>query len=82
MTITVIARDSHCNLLGIAQASNPLSVGGRCPFIRSNLGAICAQAFTDPGLGAIGLDLLAKGYSPDEVLRELRTTLMLTRRLP
>src|SRR3954470_1260581 len=72
MTFTVIAREAKTGLLGIAQSTNPLSVGGRCPFIRANVGAVCTQAFTDPGLGPLGLELLSLGYSPEKVLKELR----------
>lgn len=71
MTLSVVARDAERGLLGIAQSTNPLSVGGRCPFIRANVGAVCTQAFTDPGLGPLGIELLSLGYSPAKVLREL-----------
>ena len=72
MTLSVVARDAERGLLGIAQSTNPLSVGGRCPFIRANVGAVCTQAFTDPGLGPLGIELLTLGYSPEKVLKELR----------
>jgi uncharacterized Ntn-hydrolase superfamily protein len=71
VTFTVVARDLDTGLLGIAQATNPLSVGARCPFIRAGLGAVSTQAYTDPGLGPRALDLLAMGSSPVEVLAEL-----------
>ena len=72
MTLSVVARDPEKGLLGIAQSTNPVSVGGRCPFIRANVGAVCTQAFTDPGLGPLGIELLTLGYSPEKVLKELR----------
>ena len=71
MTFTVVARDPDKGLLGIAQSTSPLSVGARCPFIRSHLAAVATQAFTDPGLGPLALELLALGYSPEKVLKEL-----------
>ena len=71
MTFCVIAREPTTGLLGLCQATNPLSVGGRCPFIRSNVGAVSTQAYTDPGLGPLAIELLTLGYSPDNVLREL-----------
>ncbi|MBS0338857.1 MAG: DUF1028 domain-containing protein, partial [Proteobacteria bacterium] len=71
MTFTVVARDSKSGLLGIAQSTNPLSVGGRCPFIRANVGAVSTQAYTDPGLGPLAIELLALGHSPEKVLKEL-----------
>lgn len=72
MTFTVVARDPEKGLLGVAQSTNPLSVGGRCPFIRANVGAVSTQAFTDPGLGPLAIELLTLGYSPEKVLKELR----------
>jgi uncharacterized Ntn-hydrolase superfamily protein len=72
MTFCVIARDPKLGLLGLAQATNPLSVGGRCPFIRANVGAVSTQAYTDPGLGPLAIELLTLGYSPEKVLHELR----------
>ena len=51
MTFTIVARDGASGLLGIAQSTNPLSVGARCPFIRAHVGAVSTQAYTHPGLG-------------------------------
>ena len=74
MTFTVVARDAKTGLLGIAQSTNPMSVGGRCPFIRANVGAVSTQAYTDPGLGPLAIELLALGHSPEKVLKELGET--------
>jgi uncharacterized Ntn-hydrolase superfamily protein len=72
MTFTVVAREPKSGLLGIAQSTNPMSVGGRCPFIRANVGAVATQAYTDPGLGPLALELLTLGHAPEKVLKELR----------
>jgi uncharacterized Ntn-hydrolase superfamily protein len=74
MTFTVIARDAASGALGIAQSTNPLSVGGRCPFIRANVAAVSTQAYTDPGLGPLAIDLLTMGHAPHKVLKELGET--------
>lgn len=71
MTFTIVARDKQTGLLGIAQSTNPLSVGARCPFIRANVGAVSTQAYTDPGLGPLAIELLSLGYSPEKVIAEL-----------
>ena len=71
MTLTVVARDPQTGMLGIAQATNPITVGSRCPFIRANVGAVSSQAYTDPGLGPLAVELLALGYAPEKVMREL-----------
>jgi uncharacterized Ntn-hydrolase superfamily protein len=74
MTFTVVARDPKHKLLGIAQSTNPLSVGGRCPFIRANVGAVSTQAATDPGLGPLAIELLALGHHPRKVIEDLAAT--------
>lgn len=71
MTFTIVARDEASGLLGIAQATNPLSVGARCPFIRANVGAVSTQAYTDPGLGPLAIELLTLGHAPAKVLAEI-----------
>lgn len=71
MTFTIVARDKQSGLLGIAQSTNPLSVGARCPFIRANVGAVSTQAYTDPGLGPLAIELLTLGHSPEKVLQEV-----------
>lgn len=72
MTITIVARDAKEGLLGIAQATGPLSVGGKCPFIRANVGAVSTQAYTNSALGPLAIELLSRGHSPEKVLKELR----------
>ncbi len=74
MTFTVVARDPATGMLGIAQSTNPIAVGSRCPFIRSNVGAVSTQAYTDPGLGPLAIELLALGYSPQKVIDELASS--------
>ena len=74
MTFTIVARDAKNGLLGIAQSTNPMSVGGRCPFIRANVGAVSTQAYTDPGLGPLAIEHLALGHSPEKVIKELSET--------
>ncbi len=72
MTFTVVARDPQTGYLGIAQSTNPITVGSRCPFIRANVGAVSTQAYTDPGLGPLAVELLALGHSPQKVIEELK----------
>ena len=71
LTLTIVAREAESGLLGIAQATNPLSVGARCPFFRPGVGAVSTQAYTDPGLGPRALELLAGGSDPEAVLAKL-----------
>ncbi len=71
MTFTVVARDPKTGQLGIALTTSPMAVGGRCPYIRSNLAAVSTQANTNPALGPLALQLLAMGFTPQKVLQEL-----------
>jgi uncharacterized Ntn-hydrolase superfamily protein len=71
MTFTIVAREKGSGLLGIAQSTNPLSVGARCPFVRANVGAVSTQAYTDPGLGPLAIELLTLGHSPEKVMAEV-----------
>lgn len=72
MTLTIVARDADTGSLGIAITTNPISVSSRCPFIKSNVGAVSTQAYSDPGLGPLAINLLAMGFSPDKILKELK----------
>lgn len=61
-------------MLGIGLTSSPLAVTSRCPFIKTNVGAVSSQAFPHPGLGPLALHLLEIGYSPEKVIAELRAS--------
>lgn len=73
-TFTMIGRCPREGHLGVCLTSSPLSVGARCPFIRANLAAVSTQAYSDPGLGPLALNLLRLGYSPEKVLNELHAS--------
>lgn len=73
-TFTMIGRCAETGLLGICMTSSPLSVAARCPFIKPNLAAVSTQAYTDPGLGPLALNLLEAGYAPEKVLLELHAS--------
>ncbi len=71
MTWSIIARDPASGELGIAVATKFFAVGARVPFVRSGVGAIATQALLNPFYGIEGLELLAAGRSPDEVVQAL-----------
>lgn len=71
MTWSIVVRDPKSGDLGIAVASRFFAVGSRVPHIRSNLGAVATQAFVNPHYGNEGLDLLAEGKSPQEIVEAL-----------
>src|SRR5262249_2312231 len=71
MTFSIVARDSSTGMLGIAVTTKFFGVGSLCPFARAGVGAVATQALVNPTYGPRGLDLLAQGKSPDEVVDAL-----------
>ena len=71
MTYTIVGRCPRTKQLGIGITTWSLGVGGYCPFIKSKLAALSSQAAADPRLGQLAMRLLALGYSPAKVMREL-----------
>lgn len=71
MTFCVVAKEPGTEVYGIALATSPLCVGSRCPFIRIGTGAVSTQAYTNPALGPVALDLLDQGRTPAEAVAEL-----------
>ncbi len=70
-TFAIAGRCPDTGKFGVAIATNPIGVGARCPFVRSNLGVVVTMAVTDPRLGPFGLRLLELGYSAHRVLDEI-----------
>lgn len=73
MTFTIVARDPVEGLYGIAMATSSPAVGNRCAFAFPS-GAVAFQSVAEPRLGALGLKLLAFGYSATKVCDELLST--------
>ncbi len=70
MTYSIIALDKKGRMLGIAVASGSIAVGSRVPWARRGVGGVATQAYTNPALGPIILNLLERGRSPPEALKE------------
>jgi len=73
-TFSIIARCSRTGMLGIAITTSDITVGSRCPFVKSSVGAISTQASTDPSLGPFALRLLELGYSANSALQQLEAS--------
>lgn len=71
-TFTIIARCEHTGTLGMGISTSTIAVAARCSFIRCNVGVVATQAYADPALGPLGLNLLELGFTPEKVLQELR----------
>lgn len=71
MTFSIIARDARTGMLGIAVTTKFFGVGSLCPFARAGVGAVATQALVNPTYGPRGLELLARGLAPEEVVEAL-----------
>jgi uncharacterized Ntn-hydrolase superfamily protein len=67
MTFSLTARCPETGMFGIVISSSSPAVAARCVHVRAKVGAVASQNITDPGLGQIGLDLLARGLSATQV---------------
>jgi len=72
MTFSIAARCPDTGRIGLAVASSSPAVAARCAHARAGVGAVLSQNVTDPRLGPQGLDLLARGASPAEVIQIFR----------
>jgi uncharacterized Ntn-hydrolase superfamily protein len=70
MTWSLIARDADGSF-GVAIASRFFAVGALCVHTRRAVGALATQALMNPLYGAAGLDLLAGGVAPEEIVARL-----------
>jgi len=70
MTWSLIARDDD-GRFGVAIASRFFAVGALCVHTRGGVGALSTQALMNPLYGPAGLQLLAEGVAPAEVVARL-----------
>ena len=71
MTYSILVVDKERKIVGIGVASGSIAVGDRVPWIRSGVGVVATQGYTNVSLGRMGLKLLETGIEPQEVLRSL-----------
>jgi uncharacterized Ntn-hydrolase superfamily protein len=71
MTWSIIARDETTGRIGVAVATRFFAVGALVPHIRTGVGAVATQAWTNPYFGTRGLALLAAGASAEDTVRML-----------
>ncbi|MFX1498207.1 MAG: DUF1028 domain-containing protein [Promethearchaeota archaeon] len=71
MTFSIVAFDPKNHEWGIAVQSKFVAVGAIVPFAKANVGAIATQAYANTSYGPKGLDLLEKGFTSEETIREL-----------
>jgi uncharacterized Ntn-hydrolase superfamily protein len=73
MTWSIVARDPESNALGVTVASRFFAVGALVPHIKAGVGAIATQAFVNPYYGIQGLERLAEGAAPLDIIDSLTT---------
>jgi uncharacterized Ntn-hydrolase superfamily protein len=71
VTFSIAAADPEAEEVGVGTESKFLAVGAVVPWARGSVGAVATQSFADATFGPRGLDLLASGVAPLEVLDRL-----------
>ena len=71
-TFTILAKCPSTGALGIAIATYSLGVGGYCPAINPQAGVLASQAFADPRLRPIGMQILESGSSAEQALKGMQ----------
>ena len=64
-----MARDQQTGELGVAVQSKFIAVGSVVPYAQAHVGALASQAWGNTRYGPVGLDLLARGRTAEEVVR-------------
>lgn len=70
-TFSIVAHDPRTGDLGVAVQSRFLAVGAVVPFARAGVGAVATQSWANTAYGPDGLDLLARGKTPEQALAAL-----------
>ena len=65
MTWSIVAHDPATGAFAVAVATKAFAVGASCPFVRSGVGAVSTQSFTNRYLAPAILDAMARGLPPD-----------------
>jgi len=72
MTFSLVARCAETGMFGVAISSSSPAVAARCSHARAGIGAVASQNVTDPALGPLALDLIAKGMSASEAIADIQ----------
>lgn len=71
MTFSLIARCTRSGQFGMVISSSSPAVAARCVHLRAGVGAVASQNITDPALGPVVLEALAKGQSAAQAVASL-----------
>ena len=70
-TFSIVAYDATLNAWGIAVASKFPAVGAVVPWAQAGAGAVATQSYANTTFGPMGLELMTKGHSAQNVLKDL-----------
>ena len=70
-TFSIVGYDPDAKEWGVAVASKFLAVGAVVPWVKADAGAVATQSFANTTFGPKGLDLMEKGKSAEEAIKEL-----------
>lgn len=68
MTWSIIAHEPTTGAFAVAVATCSFAVGASCPFVRSGVGAVSTQSFTNRYLAPAILDGLGRGLAPGHAI--------------
>jgi uncharacterized Ntn-hydrolase superfamily protein len=68
MTWSIVCHDPATDTFAVAVATKAFAVGASCPFVRTGVGAVSTQSFTNRYLGPAVLDAMARGLPPDAAI--------------
>ena len=66
MTFSISGFCQKTGMVGVAITTSSICVASRCPWVRAGVGAAVTQNITDPSLGNLMLDCLARGLSAQQ----------------
>jgi uncharacterized Ntn-hydrolase superfamily protein len=69
MTWSIVAHDPATGAFAVAVSTCNFAVGASCPFVRSGVGAVSTQSFTNRYLAPAILDALERGLHPAEAIQ-------------
>jgi uncharacterized Ntn-hydrolase superfamily protein len=70
-TFSIVGYDPDKKDWGVAVASKFFAVGSVVPWAKAGVGAVATQSFANTTYGPRGLELMEKGKTPEEAIKEL-----------
>lgn len=70
-TFSIAAFDPQTGEIGVAVQSRFIAVGAVVPWVKAGVGAVATQSWANTSFGPRGLEMLAEGTAPQEVLDKL-----------